>query len=167
MHADPGYRQITLPDPSGDGPGGDSGSDSVSWSARRTTVTVVVLLMTVVGVIWWVSPDADNEPRWWDTGGQKRMVGQAGDSVDSRVDNRPIDLESTEKALEALSGWEQKSWPEKREAIPVIDKVFEFGGIQYAAYIDANHAIIREHLQARKRSELIRREAARGTTDER
>jgi hypothetical protein len=69
--------------------------------------------------------------------------------------------------LEALSGWEQKSWSEKREAIPVIDKVFEFGGIQYAAYVDANHSIIREYLQSQKRNELIRRESARGTTDER
>ena len=49
MHADPGYRQITLPDPTGNGPGGDSGSDSASWSARRTTVTMVALLMAVVG----------------------------------------------------------------------------------------------------------------------
>jgi len=168
MHADPGYRQVTLPGPTGNGPGGDSGSDSVSWSARRTTLTVVALLMMVVSVTWWASPDADTEPRWWEAEGQKRMADPAvGLAVGDQVDSRPIDLESTERALEALSGWEQKSWSEKREAIPVIDKVFEFGGIQYAAYVDANHSIIREYLQSQKRNELIRRESARGTTDER
>jgi hypothetical protein len=167
MHADPGYRQITLPDPTGNGPGGDSGSDSASWSARRTTVTVVALLMTVVGVAWWMSPDADTELRWRDAEGQKRKVGLAGDSVDSPVYNRPVDLESTEKALEALSGWEQKSWSKKREALPVIDRVMKFGGVHYPAYIDANHAVIREHLQVRQQSELTRREVVRGTTDER
>jgi hypothetical protein len=167
MNADPGYRQITLPDPTGNGPGGDSGSDSASWSARRTTVTMVALLMAVVGVAWWTWPDADTESRWWDAEGQKREVGLAGDFVDSQVDNRPVDLESTEKALEALSGWEQKSWSAKREALPVIDKVMDLGLVHYPIYVDVNHAVIREHLQVRKRSELNRREADRGTTDER
>ena len=167
MHADPGYRQITLPDPTGNGPGGDSGSDSASWSARRTTVTVVALLMAVVGVAWWTWPDADTEPRWWDDEGQKREVGLAGDFVDSQTDNRPVDLASTEKALEALSGWEQKSWSEKREALPVIDKVMDLGLVHYPSYVDVNHAVLREHLQVRKQSELTRRDVARGTTDER
>jgi hypothetical protein len=126
---------------------------------------MVALLMAVVGVAWWTWPDADTEPRW-DAEGQQRNVGLAGDSVDSQVDNRPVDLESTEKALEALSGWEQKSWSEKREALPVIDKVMKLGLIHYPSYVDVNHAVIREHLQVRKRSELNRREADRGTTDE-
>ncbi len=167
MHADPGYRQITLPDPTGNGPGGDSGSDSASWSARRTTATVVLLLMTVVGVAWWMSPDADTEPRWWDAEGQKRKVDLAGDLVESWADNRPVDLESIEKALEALAGWEQKSRYEKRKALPVIDKVMKIGLVHYPSYVDVNHAVIREHLQVRKQSELTRREVARGTTDER
>ena len=152
MSSDHTYRQVTLPGPAG--PGGERGGDQPrSWSARRTVLTVVTLLLVVGGVCWWASPDS-SEPRWWEPEGQQQLASPARATA--------VDLPSTDRALEALDGWEQKSWSQKIEATRVIREVFELGGVNYVIYVDVNHVVIREYLETLKRGELVRRAAAEG-----
>jgi len=150
------YRQVTLPGPRGDGRGGRD-DELPSWSARRTTLTVALLLAVVLGAFWWVSPGQKEDPKWWKPEGQKQL--------DEPIAAKPIDLESTDKALDALSGWERMSWPQKTEATRVISQVFELGGVSYVAYVEVNRHMIREHLELRKKIELVRRIAADEKTD--
>lgn len=157
MNPEDTYRQVTLPGPRGDdrgGRGGRGGRDDKlpSWSARRTALTVALLLVVVVGVFWWASLEQQDDPKWWEPQGQKQL----GEPIAAK----PIDLESTDKALDALSGWERMSWVQKTEATRVISQVFELGGVDYVTYVEVNRDIIREHLEMRKRTELIRRTAA-------
>jgi len=150
------YRQVTLPGPRADDRGGRD-DKLPSWSARRTTLTVILLLAVVVGVFWWASPEQKEDPKWWKPDGQK-LIGQP-------IAPKPIDLESTDKALEALSGWERMSWVQKTEATRVISQVFELGGVEYVTYVEVNRDMIREHLELRKQTELIRRTAADEKSD--
>ena len=152
MSSDDIYRQVTLPGPSGTGDVGNR-AEPPSWSARRTVLTVVVLLLAVGGAFWWALPES-SEPQRWELKGQQQLANPAAATA--------IDLPSTERALDALDGWEQMSWTQKREATPVIAAALGIGAIDYVVYIDANHVIIREHLELRKRDELIRRAADKG-----
>ncbi len=118
---------------------------------------MILLLAVVVGVFWWASPEQKEDPKWWEPDGQK-LIGQP-------IAPKPIDLESTDKALEALSGWERMSWVQKTAATRVISQVFELGGVEYVTYVEVNRDMIREHLELRKRTELIRRTTADEKSD--
>ena len=149
------YREATRHGPSGSGRGRGRG-EPPAWSVRRTAVTVVVLVLIVGTVFWWSAPER-HDPKWWEPEGQKKLV--------SPSKTPPIDLVSTNRALDVLAGWERMSWSEKREATRLIDKVFVLGGTDYVVYVETNRGMIREHLEKRKRGELVRRAAAESRAD--
>ena len=149
------YREAARHGPSGSGPDRRDG-DRPSWSVRRTAVTVVVLLLIVGTVFWWSAPER-NDSKWWEPEGQKKLA--------SPSKTPPIDLVSTDQALDVLAGWERLSWSEKRDATRLIDKVFALGGTDYVVYVETNRDMIREHLEKRKRAELVRRATAETRLD--
>ena len=87
------YREAAREGPSGSGPKRKR-RDRPSWSVPRTAVTVVVLLLIVGTVFWWSAPEP-RDPKWWEPEGQKKLA--------SPSKTPPIDLDSTDRAL-ALGG---------------------------------------------------------------
>ncbi len=149
METDNVFRQVRLPAPSEPGRHGPSG-EPPSWSARRTALTMTVLLVGVAGIWWWAQKPARELER--SEPGRPSLV-PAGTLP-------PIDLPATNAALKALEGWGQMSWQQKREATHVIERVFDLGGTEYVIYIEVNRGIIQDHLEMRKQAELIRQARA-------
>ena len=149
------YRDAAREGPSGSGPERKR-RDRPSWSVPRTAVTVVVLLLIVGTVFWWSAPEP-RDPKWWEPEGQKKLA--------SPSKTPPIDLDSPDRALDVLADWQRLSWSEKREATRQIDKVFALGGTDYVVYVETNRDMIREHLEKRKRDEMVRRAAAESRLD--
>ena len=106
--------------------------------------------MVVGGIFWWALP-GPGESKWREPDGEEQLAGPAV--------LKTVDLPSTVRALEALDGWGRKSWAQKREATPVIAVALGLGELDYVAYIDVNHVVIREYLEARKQAELVRQAA--------
>ncbi|HAA52602.1 MAG TPA: hypothetical protein DCE43_23005 [Planctomycetaceae bacterium] len=150
MNSEDIYRQVTLPGPAGRGDE-RGGSEPPSWSAGRTALTVSVLLSSVVGAFWWQFSAAEPNTRRPTPEGQKELA--------DAVPTEPIDLAATDRAIEALTGWDRKSWSQKRDATRVVAKVFELGGVNYVTYVDTNHETILDYLQKRKSAEMGRRAA--------
>lgn len=153
MNSDDIYRQVTLPGPASRGDGRGA-SEPASWSAGRTALTVSVLLLSVGGVFWWQFSGTEPNTRRGAPEGQKKLA--------DPVATEPIDLASTDQAIEALTDWDRKSWSQKRDATRVVAKVFDLGGVNYVTYVDTNHETILDHLQKRKRNELGRRTTVDG-----
>ncbi len=154
------YRQVTLPGPGGpDGASRETNQDGHGWSPRRTIATVLVLLGVVASVFWWALPRETERAQWWEPEGQ-RALGQ-------QIAAKPIDLETTNRALDVLDRWERMSWPQKQEATRVIGQVFDLGGTNYTTYVEVNRGMIQEYLKLKKQGELARRGATEGqaTTD--
>ncbi|GIS58862.1 MAG: hypothetical protein CM1200mP2_10870 [Planctomycetaceae bacterium] len=94
------------------------------------------------------------------------VVGTGGSKETGQpVENSPLDPDSTDRALDVLADWQRLSWSEKREATRQIDKVFALGGTDYVVYVETNRDMIREHLEKRKRDEMVRRAAAESRLD--
>ena len=110
-----------------------------------------VLLSSVVGAFWWQFSAAEPNTRRPTPEGQKALA--------DAVPTEPIDLPATDRAIEALTGWDRKSWSQKRDATRVVANVFELWGVNYVTYVDTNHETILDHLQKRKRAEMGRRAA--------